>query len=119
VTNRRANIYLATLVVGSALVAAYEAFVYSRGLEPASPAAAAWPAVFMVLLVLWVVEDSKSYPAVYKPFEYGFLVLVLWLPYLPYYLWRTRGAFGLLLLAGFVVLYLLGFLASLAIDAAS
>jgi hypothetical protein len=119
VTNHRANIYLATLVVGSLLVAAYQALAYSHGAEPTSHVASLWPTTFLVLLVLWMVEDSKSYPAIYKPFEYGFLVLMLWMPYLPYYLWRTRRSQGLLLLAGFVVLYFLGFLALLAVYVAS
>lgn len=113
----RANIHLATLVACSVMVAVYQGFAYSYGVPPADVFAIWWPIVFVVLLVLWVEEDSKSYPQIYKPFEYGFLLFILWLPYLPYYLWRTRRAPGLLLLAGFVLLYMLGFLVVLAIHA--
>ncbi|MGC1172846.1 hypothetical protein [Polaromonas sp.] len=111
--------YLAGLVAGSVLVAAYEALAYWRDVESTSAVAAVWPGVFLLLLVLWIIEDSKAFPAIQKPFEYGFLVFMLALPYLPYYLWRTRRAYGLLMLAGFVALYCLGYLAQLAIYAAS
>jgi hypothetical protein len=115
----RANGYLAALAVGSVLFAADQAIMFARDAVPSGPLALLWPAAFLILLVLWVVEDSKSYPAIYKPFEYGFLVLMLWLPYLPYYFWRTRRFKGLLLLAGFTALYSLGFFAQLAVYAAS
>lgn len=116
---RRASTYLAALVAGSVLVGAYDALTYWSDVEGTSPVAAAWPVLFFVLLALWVVEDSKAYPAIQKPFEFGFLVFMLVLPYLPYYLWRTRRARGLLLLAGFVGLYFLGYLAQLLIYAAA
>ena len=110
-TNARASGYFAALIVGSVIVAAYQAFVYAHGAVPTSRFAFAWPYIFLILLVLWVAEDSKSRPVIYKPFEYGFLVLLLWLPYLPYYLWRTRRYRGLALLAAFIALYFLGFFA--------
>ena len=100
------------------LVAAVETLSYWRDVEPASPLVSAWPLIFFVLLVLWVVEDSKAHPSIAKPFEFGFLVFIWAIPYLPYYLWRTRRLRGLLLLAGFVALYLLGYLGQLAVYAA-
>jgi hypothetical protein len=118
-TKSHGTVYLIALIVGSVLVAALEMFAYLHGIEPTGTMATVWPYAFPVLLVLWVAEDSKAYPAVYRPFEYGFLVYLLWLPYLPYYLWRTRRFLGLLILVGFVVLYCLGPLAQLAIYSAS
>jgi hypothetical protein len=115
---RRSTTYLVGLIAGSMLVATYEALAYWRDADPTSSVAAVWPVVFLLLLVLWVVEDSRAYPSIQKPFEYGFLVFMLALPYLPYYLWRTRRFQGLLLLAAFVTLYFLGYLAQLAIYAA-
>ena len=110
--------YLIALIAGSVLVGVVETLSYWRDVEPTSPVVSAWPLVFLVLLVLWVVEDSKSHPNIDKPFEYGFLVFIWAIPYLPYYLWRTRRLRGLLVLFGFVVLYLLGFLGQLAVYAA-
>ena len=66
-----------------------------------------------------LVEDSKSYPAIYKPFEFGFLVYIIYPLYLPYYLWRTRRFVGLLFFIAFVVLFCLGSLAQALSRAAS
>ena len=107
------------LVVGSVLVAAY-AFLASRlGVQPSHALAFGWPIAFLFLVALWVVEDSKSFPAIYKPFEFGFLVYIVTPLYLSYYLWRTRRFGGLSLLVGFVVLYWLGSLAKLLLAAES
>jgi len=116
---RRTTDYLACIVAGSVIAAVYDGLAYWEHVEPTGLFATAWPIVFVILLVLWVVEDSKSYPDVYKPFEFGFLVLMGYIPYLPYYLWHTRGFRGLLLLLGIVVLFGLSFLTQLAIHLAS
>ena len=100
--------FLLTLVAVSVLVAAYEAVLYWFDVESTGSIVPLWNFVFAILLVLWVDADSKDYPRIYRPFEYGYLVLLFWIPYLPYYLWRTRRAAGLLLLAGLVTLYFLG-----------
>jgi len=107
------------LVVGSVLAAAYASLASAQGVQPSHALAYGWPAAFLFLVALWLVEDSKSYPAIYKPFEFGFLVYVLSPLYLPYYLWRTRRFWGLLLLVGFVVLYYLGSLAQVLLAAES
>src|SRR5882672_5378980 len=100
--------FLLTLAAISVLVAVYEAVLYWFDMEPTRSVLSLWTFVFAILLVLWVDADSKDYPRIYRPFEYGYLVLLFWIPYLPYYLWRTRRAAGLLLLAGLVTLYFLG-----------
>jgi len=99
-----------TLVAVSVLVATYEAVLYWFDVEPTGSVLSVWNFVFVILLVLWVDADSKDYPQIYRPFEYGYLVLLLWILYLPYYLWLTRGVAGLLLLGGLVTLYSLGYL---------
>ncbi len=101
------------------MVGAVETLAYWRDSEPTSPVVSVCPIAFLVLLVLWVIEDSKARPNISKPFEYGFLVFIWVLPYLPYYLWCTRRFKGLLLLIVFVALYLLGYLGKLALYAAA
>jgi hypothetical protein len=91
---------MVTLVALSILVGAHEAVLYWFDVEPTEGIRSVWSFVFVVLLVLWVDADSKDYPQIYRPFEYGYLVLLFWIPYLPYYLWRTRRAAGLLMLGG-------------------
>lgn len=103
-------VYLLALVVGALLVSSVEVLAYWRDVELSSPIVDAWPVIFLGLLVLWVVEDSKAQPGIEKPFEFGFLVFIWAVPYLPYYLWRTRRWRGIWLLTGLVVLYFLGYL---------
>jgi hypothetical protein len=107
------------LVVGSILAAAYAFSASAVGVRPSHALAFGWPIAFLFLVALWLVEDSKSFPVIYKPFEFGFLVYLAAPFYLPYYLWRTRRFGGLLLLVGFVVLYYLGSLAQLLLAAES
>ena len=107
---RSPTLYLLAMVVGSLLVATVEVLAYWRDVELSSPVVDAWPVIFLVLLVLWVVEDSKAQPGIEKPFEFGFLVFIWAIPYLPYYLWRTRRLKGIWMLVGLVLLYFLGFL---------
>lgn len=99
------SVYLVGLVVGSGLVALAEGVAAWQGVALTSFAVAAWPFLFCVLLVLWVIEDSRHHAEIYKPFEFDYLVLLWVLPYLPYYLWRTRRARGLLMLLGFIALF--------------
>ncbi|MEZ5704054.1 MAG: hypothetical protein R3E56_01165 [Burkholderiaceae bacterium] len=98
---RNANVYLTGLIAGNALVAGFEALAFARGVEMTSPVVATWPLAFLVLLALWVIEDSKAHPEIQKPFDYGFLVFVFSLPYLPL-ISRSRGAAGFLWLIGWV-----------------
>ncbi len=71
--------------------------------------------LFVVLLVLWVDADSKGRQNIYRPYEFGQLILLYWLPYLPFYLWRTRRVLGILMFVGFIILFFLGYLAQLVI----
>ena len=102
---------LGALVVLAVLTASYEAIAYWHGREGSEGLLGVAGFASVLLLALWVEEDSKGQPQVYRPFEHGQLAFLLWIPYLPYYLWRTRGARGMLMLSGFVVLLLAGWFA--------
>jgi hypothetical protein len=83
---------------------------------PSAPAGATLAGTLSVfLLTLWIDADRTDHPQVERSFDYGFLVLMFWLPYLPYYLWRTRGAAGLFMFAGFIGLFSMGFFIQLLI----
>lgn len=101
---------LAALIGLSVAVGCYEAVLFGIGHVAGAPFQAIWSFVFLLLLVVWVDLDCQERKSVYRPFEFGFLVFVFWLPYLPYYLLRTRRGLGLLWLFGFVVLFYLGYL---------
>jgi peptidoglycan/LPS O-acetylase OafA/YrhL len=108
---------LAALVAVSVIGAGYEVVFHLHHADPRPGALYLWDFIFGILLALWIDADSKEHSEIYRPYEFGYLLLFLWLPYLPYYLWRTRRARGLLLLGGFLALFFLGFLVRLAIDA--
>jgi hypothetical protein len=104
---------LGTLIAISLLGSIYEGVLYWHGVEPADNLVWLWQVFFLVLLVLWVDADSKQHSKIYRPYEFGYLVLIFWLPYLPFYLWRTRRVVGLAMFAGFLALYSLGYLGRL------
>lgn len=102
------RVLLLSLVLLSLLVGGYEAALFSVGRSAALPFRVTWSLIFLVLLVLWVDLDCRERKNIYRPFEFGFLVFLFWLPYLPYYLLRTRRAWGLLWLLGFALLFYAG-----------
>jgi hypothetical protein len=104
----RSKKVLAALVGLSVVVGAYQAVLFALGHFAGAPFHAIWSLVFLLLLVSWVDLDCRERKDIYRPFEFGFLVFVFWLPYLPYYLLRTRRARGLLWLLGFFLLFYAG-----------
>src|SRR3569623_1830907 len=105
----RQNTLPIAAAAGSVLVGVHDALFYWRDVELTSHISALWPTVFLLLLVMWVERDSRAHPQISRPsLDYGLLVYVFWIPYLPYYMWKTRGARGLALVAAFAILGLLG-----------
>jgi len=104
--------FLLLVLVGlSVLGAIHQGILYWHNSQDTQDLLSIWQLLFVLVVALWVDADSKGYPQIYRPHEYGYLVLLYWIPYLPYYLWRTRGpTMGLLMLGGFVGLLFLGYL---------
>ena len=106
---KNAKFVLIVLVALSLAMGVYEGFLYIKELEVTQALQGVWNFVFIILLVLWVNEDSKDYSGVYRPFDYGFLVLIFYIAYVPYYLVKTRGAaIGIGYLFGFLLLLNVG-----------
>jgi len=99
------NTLLFGLVAGSVIAGLYEAAFFWQDVEPERHLGALWQVAFAVLLVLWMERDSRDRADIQRPFDFRFLAFVYWIPYLPYYLWRTRRGMGLVLSAGLLVLY--------------
>ena len=78
------RLYLITLIVGSISTALYAAVFFWHDAKPNSVVITLWTFAFLVLLVLWVEQDSKRHPEIYHPFDFGFLVFIFWIPYLPF-----------------------------------
>jgi hypothetical protein len=104
---QRLSTYVVMLILGSVLVAAYHVVVYVQQGSELTMLARLWPSLFPFIVVLWASEDSKRHPGIYRPFDWGFLVLVFWIAYMPYYLWKSRGKWGIALALGLVLLAVL------------
>lgn len=87
--------YLAAFAVLCLLLAVDDALGNWRDLHPSAALVSAGRFWMLPLLALWVEADSREQGAkVYRPYEFGFFVFMFWLPYVPYYFWRTRGLIG-------------------------
>jgi hypothetical protein len=98
------------LFVISILMALYELIAYLLEIYPNEYLLKISSTVFLFMLVMWVVEDGRSRKNIYKPYEFGFLVLIFWLPYIPYYFVKTRGLIGVMYLLGLLLLLNMGLL---------
>jgi hypothetical protein len=103
----RGGVVLSVLILLSLAVGAYEAVAYSHGHFVGHSFQVVWEFVFVLLIVFWIERDRLRFN-IYHPFEFGFLVFLFWIPYLPYYLIRTRRALGVVWLAGFIFLFCCG-----------
>ena len=109
---------LLVLIALSVVVGGYEAIDFYHGHLAGADLQRIWAIVFVLLLASWIQLDAKKHDNVARPFDFGFLVLVFWPFYLPYYLVRTRRALGIVWLAAFGCLLNLGYLLMLLIYAA-
>ena len=73
---------------------------------------------FMWIITSWLLTDSRK-RGINLPYEMGMFLYIAWPIYMPYHLIKTRGARGLLVILGFLVVYigagLLGFVVCLAL----
>lgn len=105
------NIILPAIIVSSIFVSCYEVWLYLADKDGSTSALLnLWLFIYPAMLVFWVDIDSRNYKFIERPYEYGFLIFVYWLFYLPYYLWRTRSYAGIAMLLGFLFMYQLGYL---------
>ena len=95
-------------IVVCVVVAVYKGVLHWNHLDGSRGSEWITTIVLVLFLVLWIDADSRGRPEIYRPFEYGFLLLFIWLPYLPYYLWRTRRVRGLLVFVGLAALFFAG-----------
>lgn len=72
-----------------------------------------WGLVAAIMSVLWINNDATNRVDFEKPYDFGFLVYFFWLIAFPWYLYKTRGAEGLLVLLGFISIWLRPWLAGL------
>ena len=102
---------LSICLIGGALDILFYVFAIDAEPVTVSLSGVGW----VICLVLWMDADAKNQPRVVRPFDHGFLLLLFWAPYLPYYLWRTRRVEGVIMLFGFLLLPLLGWLGKIVV----
>ena len=97
--------YIVVLVALSIGMTIDQYLMNSKGYSVSALTDTLWMFVFMVLTVLWAVNDSKlnKFDA---PFDFDFLMYILWPVAFPYYLVKTRRIMGIVIFIGFVALYL-------------
>ena len=110
---------LAAIVTLPLLSATYSGVTYWEDLTPNSDLVSLLDSLWFLFLVLWVVADSHSRTEIYRPYDYGFLVYIYSIAYLPYYFIKTRRWKGVFLLVLLVSLYELPWLTEWAIYYAS
>jgi hypothetical protein len=104
----RSKTVLFVYVLLSLVVGVYEAVAFGHGRQTSLQFEFTWSVVALLLVISWLELDCREHKEIYRPFEFGFLLLVFWVFYLPYYLFRTRGAYAVLWLGGFIGLSFLG-----------
>jgi hypothetical protein len=105
----RSTAVLIAYVLLSVLVGTYQAILYKFGFEPGISLQVTWACVALLLVIFWVELDCREHQEIFRPFDFGFLLFLFWPFYLPYYLFRTRGAYAVLWLLGFVGLGFVGY----------
>lgn len=107
--NAQARLVFNSMMGLGLLIGLYEGTLFYLGYELGYELQTAWNVVAALLLGTWVEADSRNRPNVYRPFDLGWFVVLFAIPYLPYYLLKTRGAAGILWLLGMVAVLWLGF----------
>jgi len=79
------------------------------GSESSTTTITLWTIIFAILVALWAQEDAESSHKEI-PFEYSFLVFLLWPLMLAYYLIKSQGLLGCLKFLGFLFIYLMPFI---------
>ena len=97
-----------TLTAGlllSVIFLAYSVFVifFTDG-WPASHLTTLYQVVLILLSVTYVERENRKFQHVYHPHEFGLFVWMFWPFFFPYYLIKTRGAFGVAIFVGTVAL---------------
>lgn len=71
-----------------------------------------WKISFFILTILWVKEDLKT-KDFEQPFEFSFLLYILWPITFPWYLVSTRNIKGFVLFLGFLLIFFFPWLSAL------
>jgi len=104
--------YLVLLFVLTLGMTFVEVLSVLKGYEVQNSTVFLWKSSFLILTILWVKEDLKTNDFK-QPFEFGFLLYILWPITFPWYLISTRKVKGSFLFLGFVLIFFFPWLSAL------
>lgn len=106
------NVSIALLIFLAIGVGFAEVLLNSRGEVVSDATQSLWGFIFLIVTIVWATADSETNDFD-RPFDFGFLLYIFWPVALPYYLISTRGIEGVVLLLGFMGIWLGPWLAGL------
>ncbi len=106
------NLYIYTLIAIAICMGILEVLLNLQEKEVSRSTQNIWGFIFVLLSILWAYYDAER-EDFERPFDFGFLVYVFWPIAFPWYLFKTRGAEGILMLFGFISIWLGPWLAGL------
>ena len=108
----RVSIIIIILLILSILTGVAEFYLNSKGIFEADRIQSAWGLVFLILTIMWAIDDSKKQDFE-RPFDFGFLMYIFWPLAFPYYLLATRKVEGFTHIVGFYGLWVAPWFAGL------
>jgi quinol-cytochrome oxidoreductase complex cytochrome b subunit len=97
------------LGVGFVFVAqSLDSIIMYIDIEENSSTAPIWGFLGYYFICLWIFRDAKNQDKIYKPFDFGFLIYLFMIPYIPYYIVKTRRLTGFLKLIAILVILVTG-----------
>ncbi|GGC05764.1 hypothetical protein GCM10011352_34940 [Marinobacterium zhoushanense] len=96
--------YIIVLLLMSLGMGADEIIMNAKGEVVSDLTQALWAFMFFILSTMWSAQDSKL-RNISRPFDFGFLIYILWPISFPTYLVATRGMEGIVMFLGFLVIW--------------
>ena len=96
---------------------AHAVYMTSSHREPTPTFSFIYAMGFLWLITAWLFTDSRK-RGINLAYEMGMFLYIAWPIYMPYHLIKTRGARGLLVILGFLVVYIGAWMVGLAVSLA-
>ena len=109
-----ADKFTGLLIFAFAVVTGFGSGGYrAHGIEISGPFRVLTYFGFLIVMTFWLQKDSRRSEA-WRVWDFGFFMCLIWPLFVPYYLFKTRGAKGILpvigLVGSYVIAFILGFL---------
>jgi hypothetical protein len=88
---------------------------FAREIEPPASYTLLYPLAFLWIIGLWMRRDCRKH-GVRWALDMGLFLYIAWPFIMPYYLFKTRGLQGLLLVGAFMGVYLIALIAGMALS---